>query len=771
MPETNEEKEDISINYMDGEFEDDMPSFMKNSNDDIDAQLAAKPTVPRRKRGRPPKNSVSEMTVTPQIKTLKKPVASNDYVERMQNTDIDEKMSHWDWDSGEYNCAIKRIQPQTWKGRNCFGFISQFSHKINEEFIKENFGGGVYDVIIRGPNPKTGNPTGFLESCRVKISGDPIIEKSLHDYTDGNDIILASPQYGPPSLKQIKEAQEVGMSSPPRTVTPNFAPNYGQNDSMLKMSFDTISNQLNQTRDEASKLRDQLIERTLEKASKPNGQDSEVLKMMRDTTDKMLEAERKNNEEQRKNLETYLQVLGARQSGIPPEIIQTINEQHRSEMNAMAENTKAQLIQERERHERELTVLRERYEREIEMIRNDLTSRLEREQATGKNELERVRETLNKQVEVERKEFERKLDLERDWAKRERESIASQHRNDRDSLVNQHQMQLDHVKSINENQQASLTSRYEAQIAQIQSQHKSMLDIQKTTFESRINSLESEIDRLRRELDTAKEKYASEGDLASQAKRIKDITESLRGVFDPMGGKVMSLAGSISSNEEVDQVEEKGGLLQGIGSLLGSEVGKQILTTILGAATGIQPPMQQPNYYQQPPQQQYYQPQPQHYGPPPRHPQYYDPEEEMNEEEWEEIIDEEEENQNEAQAKKAEPSYKVDEKKTPEPAPLGKDAPQAPPESSQQMTDEIRQQVFLLINGIEQSMANNASASVVAEQLTILPVEQLEPWANAETDALVDQLLTVSPDSIIGTFAGRKYIKEIQEAIKAHLAK
>jgi len=509
----------------------------------------------------------------------------------------------------------------------------------------------------------------------------------------------------------------------------------------------------------------------LEKASKPNGQDSEVLKMMRDTTDKMLEAERKNNEEQRKNLETYLQVLGARQSGIPPEIIQTINEQHRSEMNAMAENTKAQLIQERERHERELTVLRERYEREIEMIRNDLTSRLEREQATGKNELERVRETLNKQVEVERKEFERKLDLERDWAKRERESIASQHRNDRDSLVNQHQMQLDHVKSINENQQASLTSRYEAQIAQIQSQHKSMLDIQKTTFESRINSLESEIDRLRRELDTAKEKYASEGDLASQAKRIKDITESLRGVFDPMGGKVMSLAGSISSNEEVDQVEEKGGLLQGIGSLLGSEVGKQILTTILGAATGIQPPMQQPNYYQQPPQQQYYQPQPQHYGPPPRHPQYYDPEEEMNEEEWEEIIDEEEENQNEAQAKKAEPSYKVDEKKTPEPAPLGKDAPQAPPESSQQMTDEIRQQVFLLINGIEQSMANNASASIVAEQLTILPVEQLEPWANAETDALVDQLLTVSPDSIIGTFAGRKYIKEIQEAIKAHLAK
>jgi len=130
---------------------------------------------PKKKRGR--KKKKEPKAVRPYVETAPKQLMAKD--------DVSDMVNRYDWDSGDYDALIIRQQPQTWKHRNVHGYISSFTHAIDETFIRENFGGGVYDIKIRGPHPRT-NRKGFLDGCRVKISGDPIISPMERD-RDGRE--------------------------------------------------------------------------------------------------------------------------------------------------------------------------------------------------------------------------------------------------------------------------------------------------------------------------------------------------------------------------------------------------------------------------------------------------------------------------------------------------------------------------------------------------------------------------------------------------------
>jgi hypothetical protein len=81
---------------------------------------------------------------------------------------------------------VKRCQPQTWKGQQVAGFLATYDHPIDADFIKKHHGGGVYDVTVRGPSPKGTGRNVFLDSMRVKISGDPLLLTDAKKEEDEN---------------------------------------------------------------------------------------------------------------------------------------------------------------------------------------------------------------------------------------------------------------------------------------------------------------------------------------------------------------------------------------------------------------------------------------------------------------------------------------------------------------------------------------------------------------------------------------------------------
>jgi hypothetical protein len=204
---------------------------------------------------------------------------------------------------------------------------------------------------------------------------------------------------------------------------------------------------------------------------------------------------------------------------------------------------------------------------------------------------------------------------------------------ERDGLVNQHQMNVEHMKSLHDGQVTQTTSQFTAQIetlkaqqdaalAQGRSQTEATTKMQETSFQSRIASLEAELDRSRRDLESANVKISDQGDLASQAQKLKTIGDSLSGVFGFGGG---GLGGNAISTEPAEPVKERPkGWLGTVMDIADSRLGESLFAFLQQAAAGAGPvpgmaPPMLPGQYGGPPgygQQPGYGPQP-GYGAPP----------------------------------------------------------------------------------------------------------------------------------------------------------
>lgn len=624
-----------------------------------------------------------------------RPFVESAVKQSLAKSDISETMSRWDWDSGDYSVAVKRVQPQAWHGRSIVGYIATYAHEVDEEFIRENHGGGVYDLVIRGPNQRSGHSNGFLDGCRVKISGDPIINPVDKNYPtdDGSGVLLANPQNGPASKRQVREAQEArdrdrrdreredddrGEGGMPGKSIRMMLGKGGNGRSMedepsiVKMSFDTVVKQVREQADENSRLRSQIIEQASSagKNTKPDGSlDKELISILKESTDQVLKSERDAAERERKEFERrqqesqgyyekmreqelkeqeryerLMERMSGKNGGIPPEMLQSMTEQHRSELNALQESIRTQLIQERENSKRELDAVKDRYESEIKslkeraqsdqgstrerhdaevkslkeraladmaQLRSEFQSRLEREQEAYKREIEHDRAVSREQLDRAIADWSKRFDdAQKDWARQitqERETskltltnMEQRDRIDKESLINQQHMQIEHMKGLHdsqvrqltssfesqlaqfvaqkesivtqltsvgesqlgnlksqyESQLVSLKSQYESQIGQLRSQAETTIKMLETSYTTRLGALESELTRTRQDLDSAKSRVAEQGDLASQAKKLKDVGESLQGVFG-LGGPLGGLAPGSYGEDEYEEEEPR----------------------------------------------------------------------------------------------------------------------------------------------------------------------------------------------------------------------
>lgn len=86
-----------------------------------------------------------------------------------------EIMSGLEFGAGESKINIIRVEPtyDPETGRKIAGHLDSFRHKIDIEDIKKRYGGGVYQVMIHGKDPRSGR-SGIRARKNVEIAGAPI---------------------------------------------------------------------------------------------------------------------------------------------------------------------------------------------------------------------------------------------------------------------------------------------------------------------------------------------------------------------------------------------------------------------------------------------------------------------------------------------------------------------------------------------------------------------------------------------------------------------
>jgi hypothetical protein len=832
--------------------------------DDAEATPKKKPVQKRgrKKGGGGPKDSSPR----------RRPFVESNVAANMAQNDLMNVMNRWDWDSAEYEVALYRAQPQTWQGRNCHGYLASFTHAIDEDYIIQNFGGGVFDVKVRGPNAKTGVSKTFLDGCRIRISGPPILSDADKNFLtpDGQGVIMANPQKGPPSMKQRREAAmaPVERPKPPWVEQRGNGAGSREDRDMVQMTFDRLSAREQQASEEARALRERLLEESRDKKSSSGSLDPQSLRIIQDATDRAIEAEKRAAERQREEFERIRQEekeskrefeslitrLGERNTGIPPEMLQTLNESHRAEINALNESHRAEMRQERDRADREESTIRERYEAEIKAIedkyrgelertRTDLQSRLDREIESSKREIERIREQskgdldktreeltrrldeqakdhtrqqdrdraeFNRQIEQEREAARIRLEATENQARRDREAMESRAKSDKESMISQHQMQLEHQKGLQSGQLEQQKSQYEAQIAQMRSSHEAALTMQESTLKAQISSLQSELERTRSDLTATQGKVAEQGDLASQASKLREIGDNLGAVFGLGKPAELNVSGPPVEYEPEPKKKRPEGWMGSLMDFADSNLGqmafeffKQAAVGAAGPAPGMMPPGL-PGQYGPPPgaygPPAGYPPQPNpygggmpapgpSYGPPQAQPYYAPPQqdgyppgafadEEYDEEDYD-VVDAgppdegsfDSEVRDGVVTAKPRPQAKPEESaveapESSEPKPPQVEAPQQAGETEAEMPAEVRQQLEGLIQGLESAMTNGQSPQELAETiLQVAPAKQLRPFATTPINQLAQDISEIVPGTLLASYNGRKYLQQLQTVL------
>jgi len=626
-------------------------------------------TKPAKKRGTKKKGKKAEPAQA-QAQTLpqrRRPFTETSVRTSMAKEDLQEVMNRYDWDSGDFDASIERIQPPTWQGRNCKGFIASFPHSIDEGFIEEHFGGGVYSIRVRGPNPRAGTSKGFLDGVRVKISGNPKVSSMDANMYQEGGIMLAKPQAGPLSNKQVREAQHAGQTA--AAWEKDAVPNPDMDGSLVRKSFDLLTKREEKFSAENERLRREIVASAQKGGEQGGVASAEVFRILKEASDKAIDSERaaaerlqEADERHRQDFEKIVARMGNQQTGIPPEMLQSLTEQHRSEVNALHESKIQAVQQAQQRHESEINSLRDRSEREIStlqermneqtaQIRNEMQGRLdrelenarretERERDLHRDELKRIKQEADKRfadAEKEAKarydklqeedrarfdrsqeEWQRRFDQEKaaaanlldrtteEWKRRYDQQVA-QSKTDREATERNAQMQSDHMKSLHETQTVQITQTLNSQLAQERSQHESTLaqlraqqeaalsqmdtqqkaqiTMQETSYQARIDSLNSELERTRSDLVAAQSKVTDQGDLATQAKRIREVNESLGAVFN-LGGAAGAVPANLSDVDIEAKAEEPAGWWGKMMQFADTPVGESVFEIFKSMAVG-----------------------------------------------------------------------------------------------------------------------------------------------------------------------------------------
>lgn len=267
------------------------------------------------------------------------------------------------YDNGSNQFIITRHEPKTalvngqWKKAS--GHCETLHHFPTPEYIRENWGGGVYEIRVMGP--EKGKGMRFRASRRLEVVGDPKLKAdavqattSQHEQAMMNRVLEQQFEEKRRMEDRLERERQQKVAERAPTQDPN----------LVQTTLGAIQQSAKQ---QAEMLRDQLIRR-----------DQEVAEM-------------------RQAMESLRRERSAFEN---PEVLKVLLARNNDDGGHQLELLRHELVAERERAARELQMDRERGARELQA---------ERERAS--RELDAERERALREIEAERREHEKATTL------------------------------------------------------------------------------------------------------------------------------------------------------------------------------------------------------------------------------------------------------------------------------------------------------------------------------------------------------------------------
>lgn len=258
--------------------------------------------------------------------------------------------------SGENSIRIHlhRLVPRNWKGHNIAGKTDVYEEPIDEETIKEQWGGGQYQLKIQMPS--SDGKWKFVAHKNIKIAGDPIIRSLVGEEdspANSSPVVSEDAGVAKAALQMVKE-----MSSRP------------QGDGGMSAAISIMQRQLETMQNE--------LRRKEERLAQPSTADKLVEKMI-DSESTRIEAIRMQHQSEinairERNASDLDRIHAMYQTQI-----NTLIESHKREIAGLAQSNMFQLDMLKNSHQ----MMDEAHKRENNHLNRELTA--------AKTELERLR--------------------------------------------------------------------------------------------------------------------------------------------------------------------------------------------------------------------------------------------------------------------------------------------------------------------------------------------------------------------------------------------
>lgn len=397
-------------------------------------------------------------------------------------------------DNPEFKIQLYRLLPKYFHGGvQAHGYYDEYTHPINEEYIRAEYGGGTFEVRVLGPDPKTPNGVRRYDSYRLEVGGPPNpnrLARSVQaklDQQSGTQPTsvgapIAVPQENPKVVEAaMKMAQDLAeREREDRRRTEDRA---NSNVQAAKSMYEPVVEAERRRADDIVK-----IERERAEAEKRN-----------------LEERLRESREELRRLEAKVESMSAAPSRSLAEDLKDLQPlfERGSEAAAAAARSSETITKSiLDRHQVEIESLNKQHQSLVESLRQSHTQEISSLREAHRRELEAERETRNTREE----RHEEALRAERE----ERRRDAELYKKSEDARDKQWRDRM-------EQQEINLKAMWESRV-----------ETQKSNYESQLQWIRSENEQLQSRIRAFESQVADRGDLVKQLNTIAEVRSTVK---------------------------------------------------------------------------------------------------------------------------------------------------------------------------------------------------------------------------------------------------
>lgn len=421
-------------------------------------------------------------------------------------------------DSGAgYKIQLNRLDPKYYKGVAIGGFIQEYEHEITQQTIADEYGGGVYQLRVVGPDPKTLNGSRFYESVKIQVAGEP----------------------NPSRLPRSQLAAQAKAAAPPPSPPPQL-PAGSENPAITKITVDVLQKQIENARQD--RIMAEQRSREVETAPNPllEAERRHHADMMSAAEERAAIRERNLQEalnrqiEETRRLSERMDAMSSAPSTSPVEDMgKLLAMMPKADNEAAARSSEAITKSILDRHAAENAQIHQQHAAMLESMRASHLNEIQSMRDASRREIEAEREasrTREQRAEERQKSdehrYEQLLKTEREERRRDQET-AKRNAEDRDQVW----------KDRNEQQEINLRTSWESRIETL-----------KSNYESQITWLKAESEKLEAKNRDLESKLAALGDPFEQFRKMNEMKTTFQSTFgltEPSSG----MSGGIGLDE------------------------------------------------------------------------------------------------------------------------------------------------------------------------------------------------------------------------------